>query len=67
MSVSGTGGRRSTYLRRKRYVGHADLERRLRRVLDDGRAVFLGEREDAEDLPDAGGAVVLRGCACRRR
>jgi hypothetical protein len=28
---------------------HADLERRLGRVVDDGHAVFLGQGEHAED------------------
>jgi len=36
----------------------ADVERRLRRIIDDGDAMFPGQREDTEDLPDAMGAVV---------
>ena len=36
----------------------ADVERGLRGVVDDGDAVFLREREDAEDLADAVRAAV---------
>ena len=36
-----------------------EIERRFGRVVDDGRSVFLGEREDAEHAADASGAVVL--------
>ena len=38
---------------------HAEIERRFRGVVDDGRAVFLGEGEDAEHAPHPGGAFVL--------
>ena len=34
-----------------------------RGVVDDGRAVLLGQREDAEDAADAGGAVAAGGSA----
>ena len=37
----------------------AEVERGLGGVVDGGRAVLLGEREDAEDAPDAGGALVV--------
>ena len=37
----------------------AEIERGFGGVVDDGRAMFLREREDAEDAADAGGAVVL--------
>ena len=35
------------------------VERRLRGLVDDGRAVFLGEGEHAEDSANARRAVVL--------
>lgn len=38
---------------------HAELEGRLGGLLDDGRAVFLGQRQHAEDPADARRAVVL--------
>ena len=38
--------------------GHAEFERGGGGLFDDGGTVLLGEREDAEDAADAGGAVV---------
>jgi hypothetical protein len=35
------------------------FQRRLGGVIGGGRAVFLGQRQDAEDAPDAGGTIVL--------
>src|SRR5262245_34764194 len=37
---------------------YADLQGRLRGILDDGGAVFSGQREDAEDAPDPAGPFV---------
>ena len=35
---------------------HAEFERGVGGVFDDGGTVLLGEREDPEDAPDASGA-----------
>lgn len=45
------GRRQSTFeVPAEEVVGrYAEIERRFGRVIDDGRAVFLGEREHAED------------------
>ena len=43
----------------KRYVGTAEIEGRLGGVLDDGRAVFLGQRQHPEDATDTAGAVMV--------
>ncbi len=63
-SVSGAGGAAVEVPAEEAIGRHADLERRLRGVLDDGHAVLLGEGEDAEDAADAGHAVRVAGCAC---
>ena len=60
-SVSGTRRPSLEVLADEAIREDADVERGLRGVIDDRDAVFLRQREDAEDLADAMRAVRGRG------